>query len=444
MSQKKQMIELLFLKNLMKFIMKYFSGKAQLRAAKRSRRKVISVILPVGIELVTATKAMPVFLLRVGNYSSGTYLRGAQLYKNLFGWNLLHTSINLLRPILGNKFFVDIINQFIANIYGTYETYTEIAENAGAPLDACFGTRVHLGSTWPHIKYIHGALGFGTRCNWLAKTFEEVSEKVPLTLLEIPNVNSNITEEVMMESLNQVISDLEKITGQTITNENLRQQIILANQIRNSYSQILEIWSKDTIPIAPLTFSYFLAMLHIGFTDFMSEPKFFNRTLQQIIKDFQKTLKKGGYNATSMPKFLLVNAIGGYEPKLPEITDTLGGRIMIADAEIFNMLEPIETTGDILKNYARALIRFELNWMDNTSLVERYISVAEKYHLQGILFNNMYGCKSITPSLRLFKERLRDSDLALVDIGFQNIGDNLEQTKTRIGAILEIIRENAG
>ncbi len=106
------------------------------------------------------------------------------------------------------------------------------------------------------------------------------------------------------------------------------------------------------------------------------------------------------------------------------------------------MLNPIDTSGDILKNYAKFLIQFELTWKDNTTLVDRYISVAKKYHLDGILFNNMYGCKSITPSLRLFKEKVQEFDLQLVDIGFQNIGDNLEQTKTRIGAVLEILKEN--
>jgi len=438
------MIELLYAKNLLKFIIKYFSGKAQLKAAKRSKKKVISVMLPVGIELVLAANAMPVFLLRVGNYTSGTYLQAAQLSKNLFGWNFLHTSIKFLRPLVGNRFFTDIIDNFLANVHGTYETYTEIAENEGAPLDTCFGTRVYLGSTWPHLKYLHGALGFGTRCNWLSKTFEEVGEKTKLTLLEIPNIDNDITEDTVLESMNQVIADLEKITNQTITDEKIRQQIILTNQIRESYSKVLEIWSRNRIPVAPLTFSYLLAMLHIGFTDCMSAPTFFNRTLKQIVKDFQKVPEVECFDATAMPKLILVNAVGGYEPKLPEIVDTLGGRMMVADAEIFNMLTPIETSGDILRNLAKHFIQFETAWMDNASLTERYVSVAEKYNLEGILFNAQYGCKSITPSLKLFKERLQDSNLTLVDIGFQNVGDNLEQTKTRIGAVLEIIRENAG
>ncbi|MHA1265255.1 MAG: 2-hydroxyacyl-CoA dehydratase [Candidatus Helarchaeota archaeon] len=440
MSPKAQMVEFLLTRNLLKFIIKYFSGTAQLRTAKRLKKPIISVVLPIGTELILAAKAMPIFLLRVGNYSSGTYLQAARTYKNIFGWNLLYQGINFLRPILGNNFFVKIVNQFLQNVYGTYETYSEVADNAGVPIDTCFGMRVYLGSTYSYINYLQGALGYGLRCNWLAKSFEEVAEQIPLILLEVPNSLNAITEEVIIDSCNQVIAQLEELTGHTITNEQIRKQIVLTNQIRSNYRKILKIWAEDSIPIAPLTFSYFLALLHIGNTDYMSDPQFFNQTLAQIVKDFRKYRGKG-YDTTGMPKLLLVNEVGGYEPKLPEIIDEFGGRVLLADVEVFKMLEPIETSGDILKNYARFLMDFEASWMDNTTLVNRYITVAKEYHADGIIFNNMYGCKGITPSLRLFKENLHDSDLSLVDIGFQNIGDNLEQTKTRIGAILELIKE---
>ena len=140
-----------------------------------------------------------------------------------------------------------------------------------------------------------------------------------------------------------------------------------------------------------------------------------------------------------MPKLLLTNAIGGYEPHLPRLVDDLGARLLVADADVFNLLDPIETQGDVIRNYAKNLLHFNAAWINNNSLVDRYITIASKYNVDIILFNNVYGCKSITPSLKIFKERLQDTNFAFVDIGFQNIGDNYEQIKTRIGAVLEII-----
>ena len=397
--------------------------------------------LPVGIELVLAADAMPIFLCRVGDYSSLTFLRAARLYQGVFGWNLLSSGLHFLRPFLGDQFYSDVIDQFLTNLYSSYEKYIEIAENQGSPLDSCFGTRIQLGATWPRLSQIHGTFGYGLRCNWFSKVFEEIGEKSPTILMEIPNVFEGHGEEMMVDSLNQIIAKLEQITERTITNEKLRKQIELVNKIRKSYLKVLELWSMDRILVSPLSYSNLLSMLHIAFSDCLGDPKFLSQALQQLAKTFEKIPRTGGYDTTSMPKLIIVNALGGYEPHLPEILDNLGGRLLVADWDVFHMLDPIETTGDILRNYTRALLKFESTWVDNSTLVENYISVASKYNVDCILFNNMYGCKSITPSLRLFKERLQDSDLALVDIGFQNIGDNIEQVKTRIGAVLELIRE---
>jgi len=444
MSQGNRMVNALFVKNYLKLTVQFFSGKKQLRTAKAARRKIISMHLPAGIELVLAADAMPIFLCRIGDYSQQEFLRAARLYQGVFGWNLLTSGMQFLRPFLGNNFFSDIIDKFLTGLYSTYEKYIEIAENAGSPLDACFGTRILLGATWPHLNQIHGTLGYCLRCGWFSKAFEEISEKSEVIFLEVPNIVNSHAEEMMKESLNQVISQLEKITGKTITSEKLRTQTLLLNEIRSSYSKIIELASQNILRLSPLSYANLLSMLHIGFTDCVGDPKFFNQTLKLLVKDLEKIPKNSGIDATNRPKLLLVNAFGGYEPHLPEFVDTLGGRLFVADWDVFKILDPIETSGDMLKNYADAILRFESFWIDNSTLVDRYIEVASKFNIDAILFNNMYGCKSITPSLRLFKERLHDTDLRLVDIGFQNIGDNYEQLKTRIGAMLELIQEERG
>ena len=435
------MVDDLFLKTFLKLSLKFYSGKDQMRRAKRLRKKLISMALPPGIELVLAAGAVPVFLVRMGDYSSQPFLRIAQTYKNFVGWNQLSSGIRFLRPLVGDKFFSDLINNFLTITYSTYQDCIDRAENEGSPLDACFGTRLLLGGTWGHLKKIDGTLGLGTRCNWFSKVFEEIDERSKVIMLEIPLVDADHGEEMMHDSLNQTIGQLEKTTGNTITNEKLRQQIILANEIRESYLRILEIWSRDLIRVHPITFTNILSLLHIAFTDFLCEPKFFNKTLKQLAKDLDKVTKSHSHDTSERPKVVLVNAFGGYEPHLPRIVEDLGGRLLVADWEVLRVLDTIETQGDILKNYARYLIEFEGAWRDNITLVDRYFKVASKYNVDGILFNAIYGCKSITPSLKLFKERLNDSDLALVDIGFQNIEDNIEQVKTRIGAVFELIRD---
>lgn len=441
MSQGKRMVEDLFQKNFLKLTIKFYSGKKQLQLTKRARKKIISMPLPPGIELVLAAGAVPIFLCRIGEYSSQAFLRAARLYQSVFGWDLLTNGVQFLRPFLGKQFFSDIIDTFLTTLYDTYQLYINKAEDTGTPLDACFGTRLLLGATWPQLKTIHATIGYGTRCNWFSKVFEEIQEQSSLVMIELPNVEGPHSNEMMLESLNQAIGQLERVTGNTITNEKLRKEIKHANEIRSNYLKILDLWSRDKVRLHPLTFTNILSLLHIGFTDFLCDPEFFNTTLRQLAKDLETI--RNGYDTSGMPKLLLVNAFGGYEPHLPDIVDQLGGRLLVADWEVLRTLDLIKTEGDILQNYADYLLGFEAAWMDNTILINRYLYLAAKYNVQGILFNSIYGCKSITPSLKIFKECLQKSETKLVDIGFQNIGDNIEQVKTRIGAILELIKSSS-
>ena len=98
MSQGKRMVDDLFLTNFLKLTLKFYSGQTQMRRAKRLRKKLISMALPPGIELVLAAGAVPVFLVRMGDYSSQPLLRIAQTFKNLVGWNQLSSGMRFLRP----------------------------------------------------------------------------------------------------------------------------------------------------------------------------------------------------------------------------------------------------------------------------------------------------------------------------------------------------------
>ena len=93
----------LFLKNFLKLTIKFYSGETQLKVARRSRKKIISMALPPGIELVFAAGAAPIFLCRIGDYSGSPFLRAARLYQGIFGWNLLSSGIRFLRPLTGNQ-----------------------------------------------------------------------------------------------------------------------------------------------------------------------------------------------------------------------------------------------------------------------------------------------------------------------------------------------------
>ena len=102
--------------------------------------------------------------------------------------------------------------------------------------------------------------------------------------------------------------------------------------------------------------------------------------------------------------------------------------------------EPIKEQGNVLENYADFLLNFAKIFETNNSMTDRTIEIIKKYEIGGVIFNSVYGCKSLTPSVRFMKDKLQKIDVPMLDISFQNLDENIGQLKTRVGAFIEILK----
>ncbi|MHA1252676.1 MAG: 2-hydroxyacyl-CoA dehydratase, partial [Candidatus Helarchaeota archaeon] len=177
-----------------------------------------------------------------------------------------------LRYITGEEFYLKLIYEFIHAIFWNYDRYIKIGEEDGMfPIDSCFGTRMLYGNIIDNAKDIDFSLGLGTRCNWFSKYFEIVKDykspdnkRIPLIMLEIPNINDENGYKTLKENINQVIDQMEKITGKSITNNDLYKIAVLSNSIKKAYKKLMLMWSQDTIKIPPLAYTNLFALIHIA------------------------------------------------------------------------------------------------------------------------------------------------------------------------------------
>ncbi len=108
--------------------------------------------------------------------------------------------------------------------------------------------------------------------------------------------------------------------------------------------------------------------------------------------------------------------------------------------------------------YAQYTVLYIEDEPDNRTLVERFLQFegftvytakngqlgldkAKQIDADGILFNEVWGCRFITPSFRLFRDKVRDElEIPVVGINLHNFGENIGQLDTRIGAFMELIK----
>ena len=77
---------------------------------------------------------------------------------------------------------------------------------------------------------------------------------------------------------------------------------------------------------------------------------------------------------------------------------------------------------------------------DNDILTDSYLRVAKELNADGLVFNQLFGCHSVSNCYKLLRDKLRKEEIPSTALTFNKIGENVEQVKTRLGALMEMVK----
>ena len=160
----------------------------------------------------------------------------------------------------------------------------------------------------------------------------------------------------------------------------------------------------------------------------------------------RERIRKGlGMDVSKYKKVMVTPMFGGWEPKTHEIIYKLGGRALYADWDVLRLLDdiPITSKKDPIEAYANFVMNATENGIgcDNNVLTDSYIRVAKNLGADGLVFNQLFGCHSISNCYRLLKDKIRrDLEIPSMYYTFNRIGENVEQVSTRLGAFMEMFQ----
>jgi len=418
--------------------LQFFSAQKQIRKFRRSNRQLVGTILPLGAELVFAAGASPIFPLRIGKkgFEAEKLLRGTRLATNILGTNLTSSIFGstLVQPQAEN-----IINQFLSEYNKNLCEYESNADNFNYLPDVCFATRIAYGSALTYQDVVKLFLAWGTRCIWFSQLYGTINNSIPIAFTDIPKSISAHAKEYMYEELQQLIKRLENLTGNTVTDDLIREYTVIANDIKAKYRDVLyHLKTPEKMPLSPYAYMQLLALLNICIIDFLSAMKYFQKNLAALVQELNSR-KQIDYATT--PKLLLVPVFSGSEPTLPQIVNDLGGCLIQADYLAYSMLDPVKTEGDMIQNYGEYLLNSHACWSSTKTIVESWIHTAQELKVDGVIFNRLIGCTTITPAQRLFKEMISETGLPSIDIDFNRIGENVAQLKNKVASFIELLKK---
>ncbi len=440
--------DILNFESMLKMSYNFLAGRIFLKKKKfKEKKKIVSIALPLS-DLAFAADAVPVLPIRMELFDINRYLIAMKTATSFFGWSSVVKFLGFVKQFDKFKIADNIIEDVINSINKKYnEMYDLGIESGGVSSDFCYGIKSLVGMHVSKGKNVDANLNFTIRCSAWNKYSESLKIHVPNSKqiwVDIPPRNIGNSMELLKNNISDAISKLETLTGNNVTDESLKKQFRFRNQIVRFYKTILyEIGTSDYYPVNPATFAEILALLSMSFQDYNSDVVRYLDNISHLVREMKERMDKDlGMDVSGTPRILLTPMFGGYEPEIHNIIYELRGRIIFADWDILGLLEEINVGKDPVESYAEFLLNVTTNGVgcDNNALTDSYIRIAKKLKVDGIIFNQLFGCHSISNCYTMLKEKAKRLDIPSTVINFNKIGEGVEQLKTRVEAFMESLK----
>ena len=394
--------------SVLKMSYNFLTGNEYIRKRKqKERKKIISIALGFP-DLAFAVGGIPVFPIRMERFKINTILSALNSATSVLGWELTSKALDLARQFDILKITDKLLDDVITSIINKYNEMYELGVQDGVPASLCYGVNTLYGMHKSKGKGVDTALNFAMRCAEWNQYSESLESFVPNQVwINLPPKEIKDEEKalnLMKENINVAISELESLTGNFVSDNSLEKQFRIGNQVKRFYKTILyEISTSEFYPCNPATFAEILSLLTITFQDYNSNAQRYLENLSLLVKEMRERIKKNiGMEVADMPRLLLSPTFSGWEPMVHEILYTLGGRTIYADWEIFGLLEEIDVSknADPIENYAQFLLNASKKGIgcDTENLSNAYVKSAKDLNVDGIVFNQVFGCDTISQS----------------------------------------------
>ncbi|MHA1986397.1 MAG: 2-hydroxyacyl-CoA dehydratase family protein [Promethearchaeota archaeon] len=418
---------------------------------KRSdeKKKLISVALGLP-DLVFAADSIPVFPIRMEKFKLNLYLLALNTAKNLLGWNVTTNLLGIARQLDFLKIVDTVINDVISSINVKYNNMYELGIKDSEPSELCYGVHSIYGMHKSQYENLDANLNFTIRCDDCNSYSGSLKAMIPNQIwVNIPSNRDENDLDIMRNNIEKAIAELELITGNVVTDNSLKKQFRIGNQVKRYYQTILhEISSSEFYPCNPATFAEILGLLTISFQDYNSNAQRYLENMSQLVTEMRERIKKGiGMDVSNSPRLLVSPIFNGWEPEIHEIIYKSGGRAIYADWDILGLLDeiPVSKNSDPIEDYARFLLSASnkgITCLKNCdALANSYVGYAKKGEFDGVIFNQVLDCHSnYSNCYELLKNKVRNElKKPTVIVRFKKIGKNIEDLKSKLNPFMNTI-----
>jgi benzoyl-CoA reductase/2-hydroxyglutaryl-CoA dehydratase subunit BcrC/BadD/HgdB len=327
-------------------------------------------------------------------------------------------------------------------IFNEDSTVTRLAVQAGLSQDFCPWNLALVGSAYGDRSVIPidlFAITCGCWCESMSKSWYLASQTAgkPFHYFDVPPFVEDLEDwaiDFLVSELTLFSNWLGENCGSKITENRLAKEIRTGNTLRSAASHLTALLREDKVPIPAL--EYYLLMSAMG--DFVQDPLALLDVYEKVAAECDERIRKGTRTTLDDAPFRVFYS--GTETQALSVFNLIehyGGALVGCDTYSPMSESLVPEKGSAFDNLAKWIWRSSRN-LPTSLRIERTVSQAKRQRADGIIMNNVTGCRYLSQTSKLAKDILKSElgvPVLMIETGLPL--ENLEAIEFRIRAFIE-------
>ena len=277
-----------------------------------------------------------------------------------------------------------------------------------------------------------------TTCDGKKKMYELMKEFKNVYIMELPNTQNEAALELWKKEIIRFKEYLEETFNTTLTEEQVRHAVHVANQGRLALRRFYELMKNDP---APMEGSKLFNVLYGSQFKFNKEamPAEIDALTEKIMKEYEE-----GEKPERRKRILLTGCPSSGAPmKVVKAIEENGGNVVVYEncggaKSVDRLID--EDAEDIYQAIAERYLAIGCSVMTpDTNRYELLERLLDEYQVEGVVEMTLQACHTYNVEAKSIEKRVKEKGLPYIHIETDYSQADVGQLDTRIAAFLEMI-----
>lgn len=281
-----------------------------------------------------------------------------------------------------------------------------------------------------------------TTCDGKKKAYEAFGEHVPMYVMEVPQQKNASDHALFKAEVLRYKEKLEKLTGKTVTADNLKKGIRIVNNRRKALQRLNRLRAAVPTPISGRD------VLLINQVSFYDDPVRFTESIEKLCDQLEERIeKKEGITDKKTPRLMLSGcpmAVPNW--KLPYIIESSGAVVIGEESCIGtrNTRDLTDESGQTVEEMIDAICDRYMKidcacFTPNQERVDNVTKMAEELNVDGLIHYSLMFCQPYGHETIKIDKSLKKAGVPTLSIETDYSMEDAEQLKTRVEAFVEMV-----